>query len=119
MLTQIFEPVREAFFATSYTMPFLLPIHGLPENATVAVLIGLSGQMDGVWKIVHVLRHLRCVHVYECVSHGREWWFTLHLTTDTRYSLVEMHPDARDRSVLYYSFHTSPSDCDMLLVPVL
>jgi hypothetical protein len=80
-------------------MQFLMPEKALPENAEVAVLMGLHQKLGGPWKLVYLFRRLRCLHVYECVSQGREWWYTLHMTTDTRYSLKEMQPSSRNRQV--------------------
>ena len=51
-------------------MQFVMPEPYLPASAEVAVLIGLHQQLGGVYKIVYVFRRLRCVHIYECCSHG-------------------------------------------------
>ena len=45
--------------------------------------------------------YFRCLHIYECVSHGREYFWTLHLTTDTRYTLQDMQPSSADRIAPY------------------
>jgi hypothetical protein len=82
-------------------MQFVMPEKALPENAEVAVLMGLHQMLGGPWKLVYLFRRLRCLHVYECVSQGREWWYTLHMTTDTRYSLKEMQPSFKNRNVRY------------------
>lgn len=80
-------------------MQFMMPEHELPEDAEVAVLLGLHQRIGGPWKLVYLFRRLRCVHIYECVSQGREWWFSLHLTSDTRYCLREMQPSWQNRQV--------------------
>ncbi len=41
---------------------------------------------------VYLFRQFRCVHVYECVSHARRWWYSLHFTTENRYCLRELQP---------------------------
>ncbi len=46
----------------------------------------------------YLFRRLKCVHVYECLSHGRQWWFSLHLTTDTRYTLRDMQISTQPRN---------------------
>ena len=80
-------------------MQFMMPEHALPEDAEVAVLLGLHQRIGGPWKLIYLFRRLRCLHIYECVSQGREWWFSLHLTTDARYSLREMQPSWQNRQV--------------------
>jgi hypothetical protein len=98
---QLFEPVRKAFFDGPQPPPmqFMMPERALPEDAEVAVLMGLHQNIGGPWKLVYLFRRLRCVHVYECISQGREWFFSLHLTTDTRFTLRELQPSMRDRQV--------------------
>ena len=39
--------------------------------------------------------------MYECVSQGRQWWYTLHMTTDARYTLRDMQPDFGNRRAPY------------------
>lgn len=73
-------------------MEFLLPLVPPPADAEVAVLLGVHQKLGGAFKLVYIFRRLRCVHVYECVSQGREFWWTLHLTTDARFTLREMQP---------------------------
>ena len=82
-------------------MQFMLPERPLPDNAEVAVLMGLHQVLGGPYKLVYIFRRLKCLHVYECVSHGREYWYTLHLTTDHRYTLREMPPSADHRRSQY------------------
>ena len=57
-----------------------------PRNAAarrgVAVLLGLHPKLGGPYKLVYLFRRLRCVHVYECLSQARRWWWSLHLATD-------------------------------------
>merc|ERR1712137_143311 len=66
-------------------------------GAEVAVILGLHQSIGGPFKLVYLFRRLKCVHVYEIVSHGRQWWFTLHMSTDTRYCLREMQPSVDPR----------------------
>ena len=80
-------------------MQFMMPEHALPADAEVAVLLGLHQKIGGPYKLVYLFRRLRCVHVYECLTQGREWWFSLHLTTDTRYCLRELKVDSSNRRV--------------------
>ena len=49
--------------------------------------------------MVYIFRRLKCIHVYECLSHGREWWYSLHMTTDIRYTLRELPPISENRKV--------------------
>jgi hypothetical protein len=100
---QLFEPVRLNFFngPRPEPMQFLMPEKALSKEAEVAVLLGLHQSIGGPWKLVYLFRRLRTIHVYECVSQGREWWFSLHMTTDCRYTLREMQPSSRDRKVQY------------------
>ena len=51
--------------------------------------------------MVVLFRRLKCLHVYECVSQGRQWWYSLHLTTDTRFTLREMQPSFQARQDPY------------------
>lgn len=98
-MASLFEPVRKSFFAGPKppAMSFLLPEHPLHAEAEVAVLVGEHQYLGGSYKLVYVFRRLRCVHVYECVTHGHQWWWTLHLTTDARYTLRDMQPSTDDR----------------------
>ena len=80
-------------------MQFMMREKALPVEAEVAVLLGLHQTIGGPFKIVYLFRRLRCVHVYECVSHGREWWFTHHLSSDSRYSLNELQRNKKPRKV--------------------
>lgn len=63
----------------------------------MAVLLGLHQSLGGPFKLVVLFKAFKCLHVYECVTQGREWWYTLHLTTDTRYTLREMQPSFGNR----------------------
>lgn len=72
----------------------------VPSSATVAILFGINPIAGGAWKLVYVLKHLKCVHVYECIARGRQWWYSLHMTTDVRFTLREMDFDLSDRKVL-------------------
>ena len=51
-----------------------------------------------------IFRRLKCVHVYECVSHGREWWYTLHLSSDVRFCLKDLQPSKENRRNPYPSW---------------
>ena len=51
-------------------------------------MLGLHQSLGGPFKLVYIFRRLKCVHIYECVSHGREWWYTLHMSSDVRYCLA-------------------------------
>jgi hypothetical protein len=61
----------------------------------------LLQSLGGPFKLVYLFRRLRCVHVYECVSQGRQWWYTLHLTTDARFCLRELQPFTGRRNAPY------------------
>ena len=39
--------------------------------------------------------------MYECVSQGRQWWYSLHMTTDARFTLRDMQPDFGNRRAPY------------------
>jgi len=95
----LFEPIRKSFFDGPMppAMQFLMPEWALPEDAEVAVLLGLHQTIGGPFKLVYLFRRLRCVHVYECVTHGRQWWWSLHLTTDARLCLRELQPTTAAR----------------------
>ena len=99
-VASLFEPVRKSFFngPRPPAMSFLMPEHPLHPDAEVAVLVGEHQYLGGSFKLVYLFRRLRCLHVYECVSHAHQWWWTLHLTTDVRYTLRDMHPSIQDRS---------------------
>jgi hypothetical protein len=81
-------------------MQFMLPTIPTPPDAEVVVLMGLHQKIGGPYKLVYLFRRLRCLHLYECVSQGREWWYTLQMTTDYRFTLREMDPSDKDRKVL-------------------
>lgn len=94
-ITSIWEPVRDAFFVQKSpmqppTMQFMMLEKASPPDAEMVVLIGLHQKLGGPFKLVYIFRRLRCVNVFEIVSQGREWWFTMHLTTDYRYGLTEL-----------------------------
>lgn len=78
-------------------MQFCMSNAPLPADAEVAVLVGLHQTMLAPYKLVYVFRRWKCVHVYECVTHAREYWYSLHLTTDHRFTYREMQPSARAR----------------------
>ena len=98
-IESLFEPVRKSFFSgpNPPAMSFLMPDKEIPKHAEVAVLLGEHQSLGGPFKLVYLFRRLKCVHVYECLSHGRQWWWSLHLTTDTRYTLRDMQPSTKPR----------------------
>jgi hypothetical protein len=100
----LFEPVRKNFFNGPQppAMQFMMNAKATPANAEVAVILGLHQKLGGPYKLVYLFRRLRCVHVYECVSQGREWWYSLHLSTDYRFCLREMQPSKINRNVSNY-----------------
>ena len=95
----IWEPLRDAQYNGRPMQPpamtFMMQEAPLRETAEVCVLLGLHQKLGGPYKLVYIFRRYKCVHVYECVSHGREWWYTLHLTTDNRYTLLDMQPSTK------------------------
>lgn len=99
-LPRVFEPVRRAFFDGPIppSMQFLMPDSALPAKAEIAVLYGLHQRLGGPSKRIVVFRRRRCVHVYELISRGREWWWSMHLSTDVRFSLAELQPSASRRA---------------------
>jgi hypothetical protein len=78
-------------------MTFMMQEKPMREDAEVAVLLGLHQTLGGPYKLVYVFRRYKCVHVYECISHGREFWFSLHLTTDNRYTLLDLQPSLKQK----------------------
>ena len=82
----------------------MMPERALAADAEVAVLLGLHQTLGGPFKLVYLFRRLKCVNVYECVSQGREWWFSLHMTTDCRYALRELQPSWSSRQQQYPDF---------------
>jgi thiol-disulfide isomerase/thioredoxin len=105
-IPSLFEPVRKSFFDGPRPPPmqFLMTEKPTPEDAEVVIMLGLHQNIGGPWKLVYLFRRLKCIHVYECVTQGREWFFTLHMTTDLRYSLHELSPVSEDRQVQYPDF---------------
>lgn len=101
-IAKLFEPVRKSFFngPTPPPMQFMMA-ERVHENAEIAVLIGLHQQLGGPFKLVWIHRRLKCVQIFECVSQGRQWWFTLHLTTDSRYCLRDLQPSCDPRKEPY------------------
>jgi len=98
-VAKLFEPLRKAFFngPSPPPMQFMLPEQSLPKHAEVATLLGLHPGLGGPFKLVVLFRSFKCAHVYECVTQGRQWWYTLHLTTDARYSLRDLQPSIQPR----------------------
>ena len=95
----LFEPIRKAFFdgPSPPAMQFMMLRGPLPECAEVAVLLGIHQQLGGPFKLVYLFRNHRCVHIYECVSHARQYWYALHLTSDSRYSLRHLQSSTANR----------------------
>eukprot|EP01033_Poteriospumella_lacustris_P010457 gene10460-7435_t len=98
-IAHLFEPIRKNFFDGPMPPPmqFMMTSKATPEDAEVAVMVGLHQKLGGPYKLVYLFRRLKCLHIYECVSQGRDWWFTLHLTTDHRYCLRELEPSTQPR----------------------
>lgn len=98
-IASLFEPVRTNFFngPNPPPMQFMMPEKAIPADAEVAIILGLHQSIGGPFKLIYLFRRLRCLHIYECVSQGREWWFSLHLTTDTRFCLREMSQNKEAR----------------------
>eukprot|EP00808_Paulinella_micropora_P025052 g59667.t1 len=96
-ITRLFEPVRTAFFGGRMPIEWLLPSSPIAPETEVAVLVGLHPLQGGPWKLAVLFKRLKCLHVYECVSHGRRYYYTLHLTTDARFTLRSMQPSTVDR----------------------
>ena len=71
---------------------------------TVNSCQGLNQVIGGPWKLVYVFRRLKCLHVYECITHGRQWWFSLHMTTDIRHTLRELPAIDKARKVYLMKF---------------
>lgn len=82
-------------------MQFLLPAKPCSADAEVVVMVGCHQRIGGPFKLVYLFRRLRCLHIYEVVSQGREWWYSLHLTTDYRYCLRYLEPNASARRSQY------------------
>ena len=98
-IASIFEPVRRNMYNGPQppAMTFMMPEQALADDAEVAVLLGLHQKLGGPYKLVYIFRRFKCLHIYECLSQGREFWFGLHLTTDNRYTLHDMQPSTRHR----------------------
>ena len=98
-ITSLFEPIRKNFFSGPNPPPmqFMLPATQLSADAEVAIILGLHQKIGGPFKLIYLFRRLRCLHIYEVVSQGREWWWSLHLTTDYRYTLREMEQQGDNR----------------------
>eukprot|EP00808_Paulinella_micropora_P006835 g75373.t1 len=99
----IWEPVRRSFFAgpVPKEMAFLMPTKAIPADAEVAVLLGLHQVLKGPYKLIYVFRRLKTVHVYECLTHGRQFYWSLHMATDNRYCLKDGQPSAEKRILPY------------------
>eukprot|EP01038_Epipyxis_sp_PR26KG_P004031 gene4031-5768_t len=102
-IASLFEPVRKSFFdgPSPPPMQFMMTEKATPDEAEVAIILGLHQNIGGPFKLVYLFRRLRCLHIYECVSQGREWWFSLHMTTDNRYCLRDLQPSTRPRNNQY------------------
>ncbi|KAJ1423900.1 hypothetical protein B484DRAFT_102886 [Ochromonadaceae sp. CCMP2298] len=102
-MASLFEPLRKSFYdgPSPPPMQFLMPEKALSADAEVGVLLGLHQTIGGPFKLVYLFRRLRCVHVFECTTQGREWYYSLHLTSDNRYALRDMQPSAHNRDHQY------------------
>ena len=102
-IAKLFEPVRKSFFNGPQPPPmqFMMPEKQLPKDAEVALLLGLHQSLGGPFKLVVLFKAFKCLHIYECVSQGRQWWYTLHLSTDTRFTLREMQNSFQPRREPY------------------
>lgn len=98
-IVSLFEPIRKNFFngPNPPPMQFMLPAKQLSADAEVAIILGLHQKIGGPFKLIYLFRRLRCMHIYEVVSQGREWWWSLHLTTDYRFTLREMEQNGDQR----------------------
>ena len=93
----LFEPIRKAFFSGPQppALQFMMAKGPLPESAELVVLLGLHPSIGGAFKMVYIFRSYRCVQVYECVSHARQYWFVMHLSTDCRFSQRHLQHETR------------------------
>ena len=98
-IATLFEPIRKSFFdgPNPPPMQFLMTARATPATAEVAVMLGLHQQLGGPFKLVYLFKKLRCIHIYECVSQGRQWFYSLHFTTDHRYTMRDMMPSTENR----------------------
>lgn len=64
-IARVFEPIRESFFAGRSPTQFMMPEFPLPEDAEVAVLVGLHQILGGPFKICIVFKRLKCVNAFE------------------------------------------------------
>ena len=106
-IPKVWEPIREAFYVPAppdTPVQFMMPEFALPKDAEVAVLVGLHKTLGGPAMIVFIFKRLKCVNVYDVISHGRQWWLSQYLATDSRYSLRELQPSYEDRKGPYPSW---------------
>ena len=96
-IVPILEPVRLQYMTRPFVLQLVLPEQPLHRDAEVAVLMGLHPKRGGNWKAVHVLRHLRVVHVYNVLSHGRRFYMSLEYSSDARFTLRSLQPSVKDR----------------------
>lgn len=83
-IVNIFEPIRDAFYNDPRDpYVFVMPDFLLSPLAELAMLI-----CHAKGKLVYIFRRLKVVHVYDIVIHGREYWYSLNLSTDHRYVLT-------------------------------
>lgn len=60
-IIRLFEPFRKAFFDGPMPPPmqFMMPEQPLPEDAEMAVLLGMHQHLGGPYKLVYLFRRLR------------------------------------------------------------
>ena len=84
-LPSVLEPVKRAYLTFPVPLEIYLPEDPLPEDATVAYLVGKQPDQSGVWREIFVYRHRRMVQIYRIESHGRRYYRSLEYTTDARF----------------------------------
>ena len=72
-IAKLFEPVRKSFFGGPKPPPmqFMMPMT-IPASAEIVVLVGLHQVLRGTYKLVHIFRHLKGLHIFEVLSQGRQ-----------------------------------------------
>ena len=93
-IPSIFEPVRRTYLTFPQPLELFMHEDPLPDDATVAHIVGKRPDDPGVWRDIFVYRTLRLVTVYRVESHGRRYYRSLEYTSDARYCLAAMQPNA-------------------------
>lgn len=97
-LPAVLEPVRQAYLVLPPPpLELYLPEEPLPEDATIARLIGKKPDVPGVWREIYVYRARRMVQVYRVESHGRRYYRSLEYASDARFSLASIQPCTKNR----------------------